>query len=61
VRPDQVSCQLESDGASLRVHLEVPAAVDRHTEQAMAVRVLDAVRAAPRTYGEVNVTVVGSR
>src|SRR5262245_44068137 len=60
IRPDQVVCRFDTDGAALRVALDVPTEVDRHLEQALAVRVLDAVRTSPRTFGEVNVKVVGS-
>jgi hypothetical protein len=60
VRPDQVECRLIRHGQSLAVELEVPGVVDQRLQQAMAVRVLDAVRASHRTYGEVDVHVTGS-
>ena len=40
---------------SLDVHLELPTTVTRGLEQALAVRVLDAVRSDARTYGKVDV------
>jgi hypothetical protein len=40
------------------VELCLPRPIDPQVEQALAVRVLDAVRASGKTYGEVNVKVV---
>lgn len=50
-----VTCRVEADGAQLRIVMGGPA-VPRSVEQALAVRVLDAVRAAGRTFGQVDVT-----
>jgi hypothetical protein len=60
IRPDEITCRFVRDGGSLTVELDVPAPVERRLEQAMAVRVLDAVRSSKRTYGEVDVRVSGS-
>jgi hypothetical protein len=54
---EAVACSFEPDGGSLRVELAVDAPVDRQLSQAMAVRVLDAVRSTGRTYGHVDVRV----
>lgn len=56
---DQVECGIVPDGSGLRVELRLPTRVSRHLEQALAVRVLDAVRSSGKTYGEVNVKVLG--
>jgi hypothetical protein len=53
----QVFIRFDSSDHSLQVVLDVDAEVDRHLEQAIAVRVLDAIRSMDRTYGEVNVHV----
>lgn len=57
VDPSEISCSFEETAMSLDVHLELPTAVARGVEQALAVRVLDAVRADGRTYGRVDVHV----
>jgi hypothetical protein len=57
IRPDAVSTNIERLGHSLVVHLDVPNGVERRLEQALAVRVLDAVRAETRTRGHVGVQV----
>jgi hypothetical protein len=49
-----VACRFETDGSRLRVVLAGPAVAHR-VEQALAVRVLDAVRVVPRTFGPVDV------
>ena len=59
VDPDQVRCHVEPEGAALRVELRVDGPVDRHLQQALAVRVLDAVRSDQRTFGPIDVEVVG--
>jgi hypothetical protein len=56
--PDQVTCRVEPDHSALRVELWVDGPVDRHLQQALAVRVLDAVRSDGRTFGPVDVEVV---
>lgn len=60
ISPDLVTCRIAPEAAALRVWLHVGAQIDRRMEQALAVRVLDAVRAAGRTYGQVDVEVVGT-
>jgi hypothetical protein len=57
VDPEHVMCELERDGETLEVHLTVSADVDARLEQALAVRVLDAVRSSTGTYGQVSVQV----
>jgi hypothetical protein len=52
-----VDCRFETDGSALQVHLDLPGDVARHYEQSLAVRVLDAVRASGRTFGQVDVQV----
>ncbi len=54
---DAVSTAVVRHGNSLVVHVEVPNGVERRLEQALAVRVLDAVRANGRTTGHVDVQV----
>jgi hypothetical protein len=51
------TCRLVPDGRQLTVHFDLPVAVSPAVEQALAVRVLDAVRGAGRTYGPVAVSV----
>jgi hypothetical protein len=58
-RPDAVECRLEHRGGGLRVHLDLPVDVGTGVEQAIAVRVLDAIRAGDRTVGAVDVSVHG--
>jgi hypothetical protein len=58
-RPDAVGCRLERRGGDLRVHLDVPVAVGPGVEQALAVRVLDAVRAGTGTAATVDVSIHG--
>jgi len=57
VDPGNVHCHIESDGHHLDVHLDLPVPVARGIEQALAVRVLDAVRDTGRTFGRVDVHV----
>jgi hypothetical protein len=57
--PHEVACRVEPDAARLHVHFDLPLAVGPGVEQALAVRVLDAVRAGGRTYGAVGVSVHG--
>jgi hypothetical protein len=52
-----VSCHIDRDGSSLAVHLDLPCAVNRGVEQALAVRVLDAVHSLGHTVGNVDVHV----
>jgi hypothetical protein len=56
---DQVACELVPTESALRVELRVDAPVDRRLHQALAVRVLDAVRSSGSTYGQVDVQVTG--
>jgi hypothetical protein len=60
VDPGDAGCEIERDGSSLRVQLRLPVEVDEPLAQALAVRSLDAVRAAGRTYGRVDVQVTGT-
>jgi hypothetical protein len=57
IAPDDVRCHIDHDGDRLDVHLALPVAVTRGLEQALAVRVLDAVRGTGRTFGAVDVHV----
>ena len=57
IDPATVGCRIESDVNRLDVHLQLPIAVSRGVEQALAVRVLDAVRDTGRTFGKVDVHV----
>jgi hypothetical protein len=49
-----IGCDIEEDGPRLVIHLSGPP-VDDRVEQAMAVRVLDAIGTSGRTYGQVSV------
>ncbi len=51
------ACSIEPETARLGVHFDLPVAVAPAVKQALAVRVLDAVRGAGRTYGPVEVSV----
>jgi hypothetical protein len=53
----QALCRIEPETTRLRVHFDLPVAVAPAVKQALAVRVLDAVRRAGRTYGPVEVSV----
>jgi hypothetical protein len=57
ITPADVTCAVVADGPALRIVFDVPSAVGRATEQALAVRALDAIRTSRRTFGEVNVEV----
>ena len=57
--PQEVACRVEPDAARLHVRFDLPLAVGPGIEQALAVRVLDAVRTVGRTYGAVGVSVHG--
>ena len=57
--PDDVGCRLEPRAGDLQVHLDLPVVVGAGVEQALAVRVLDAVRAGTRTAGTVDVSIHG--
>jgi len=52
-----VRTRIERIGSSLDVHLDLPVAVPRSASQALAVRVLDAVRSMGHTLGNVDVFV----
>ena len=54
------ACLITSCGGDLVVDLHLPVALNRRQQQALAVRVLDAVRASGRTYGHVDVRVHGA-
>jgi hypothetical protein len=57
LRSDDVVCDVESVGHLLTVHIDVFTEVEPRLEQAIAVRVLDAVRDSRRTHGQVSVQV----
>ena len=48
---------IDTNGPSMVVHLHLPAPVSRSLEQALAVRVLDAVRSHGRTLGSIDVAI----
>ena len=52
-----MACRVAHDAARLHVRFDLPLAVGPGIEQALAVRVLDAVRTVGRTYGAVGVSV----
>ena len=54
-----VRCELHPRAGRLVVRFDLPMAVSPAVKQALAVRVLDAVRGAGRTYGPVDVSVHG--
>jgi hypothetical protein len=54
VAPDDVACRFDIDGTRLTVVLSGPP-ITRAARQALGVRVLDAVRAGRRTFGQVDV------
>ncbi|HET6951730.1 MAG TPA: hypothetical protein VFI47_15210 [Acidimicrobiales bacterium] len=54
-----IACRVESENTRLRVHFDLPVSVGPGVEQALAVRVLDALRSGGRTYGAVGVLVHG--
>jgi hypothetical protein len=58
--PD-VGCRIEPRGPALHVRFDLPAAASAGLRQALAVRVLDAVRGGRQTYAEVTVSVGDSR
>ncbi len=51
---------IEAEHGGLRVDVTIPTAIDQRLQHAVAVRVLDAVRAARRSYGHVDVDVRGT-
>lgn len=57
IEPSAIRCRLERNGPSLDVHLYLPATAAKGVEQALAVRVLDAVRSVGQTFGNVDVHV----
>jgi hypothetical protein len=59
VDPSEVVCRFLPEPGALRVDLTVPGPIEPRMQQALAVRVLDAVRATGRTYGQVDVDVRG--
>jgi len=54
---NEVTCRIEPTGHDLQVDLYAPVPLDPRMQQALAVRVLDAVHASGRTYGQVDVNV----
>lgn len=57
VDPAAVECTITGGSSSLHVHIDLPQAVTLRLEHAIAVRVLDAIRASGRTYGHIDVSV----
>jgi hypothetical protein len=58
---ERADCRLEPVATHLNVRFDLPVTVDPAVRQALAVRVLDAVRGSSRTYGPVHVSVgIGS-
>jgi hypothetical protein len=57
IDPATVECTIQGGRAALEVHLDLPDPVGLRLEHALAVRVLDAVRASGRTYGQIDVSV----
>ena len=57
VARDGTGCRIDPGSTALTVHLDVPVPVTDAVRRAVAVRVLDAVRGAGRTYGTVHVEV----
>jgi hypothetical protein len=59
IRTDLDMCRLVPERARLVVHFDLPTTASHAVRRALAVRVLDAVRGARRTYGTVHVSVHG--
>jgi hypothetical protein len=57
IAADRAACRLEPEATSLNVRFDLPVGVSPAVRQALAVRVLDAVRGSGRTYGPVQVAV----
>lgn len=57
IDPSKVTCRIELVWPRLHVYVDVPGTVARGVREALAVRALDAIRAARRSYDTVNVHV----
>ena len=57
IRADEVHCRFHDNGQGLDIELVLPVAVSKRVKQALAVRVLDAVRNVGHTYGRVDVQI----
>jgi hypothetical protein len=57
IDPSDTSCWFDETDASLDVHIELPKPVSRGMEEALAVRVLDGIRARGRTYARLDIHV----
>lgn len=57
IKPDEVRCRFHANGQRLDIELVLPMEVSKRVKHALAVRVLDAVRTAKRTYGQVDVQI----
>jgi hypothetical protein len=57
IATDRTVCRLEPEATRLEVSFDLPVTVTPAVRQALAVRVLDAVRTSGRTYGPVRVSV----
>lgn len=61
IDPGEVTCRIEHEAAALRVTLEVPRAVSTSVQNALKVRVLDAIGGLGENMGQVKVTVEAPR
>jgi hypothetical protein len=61
IMTSQTLCHIEPEATRLHVQFDLPTVVTPAVKQALAVRVLDAVRGAGRTYGPVHVSVLDAR
>lgn len=57
ISPDHVTCRVEPSGLDLDIRLTVDGPADPRLDAALSVRALDAVRAAGRRFGHVDVSV----
>ncbi|MGQ0432324.1 MAG: hypothetical protein ACT452_07950 [Microthrixaceae bacterium] len=57
IDPGEVTCRIEHEAAALRVTLEVPRPVSTSVQNALKVRVLDAIGGLGENMGQVKVTV----
>jgi hypothetical protein len=57
IAADRAACRLRPEATCLNVRFDLPVSVSSAVRQALAVRVLDAVRGSGRTYGPVQVSV----
>ena len=55
--PGDVRCTIEDEWPGLTIRITLPVTVKATAERALAVRALDAVRSADRTFGDIDVIV----